>query len=397
MKIKHLTKSDYESFMKLRFYAFPYAVPAEREEDLNKVWNHTIALGAFSDNEVLQSALMIHTFQAFLHGETVGMGGIGGIASYPEVRGQGNVRQLMEESLKIMKEKQMVLSYLAPFSYSFYRKFGYELAFEKKAYRFKPTDFRKLHTDNRIVKRMNWNEAKGHLQAIYFDKYFQTVGPVNREEWVWEEKSSWIEKRHIALCMNEENEAEGYMLYHFETEGTPVFVVDEMAALTGPAEEALWRFVSSHGAQFEEIGYQSASSIHLSHLLKEASVEQKVISGMMARIVDMKEFLKKYPFQPNLVEPIYLQVKEDQSAPWNNGVYKLEMNKNSIQVQETKGTLPPSVSTLSATIQTWTQLFLGTRTVKELVFQQSLQGENEDVQALASMLQPGIPELYDYF
>ena len=106
------------------------------------------------------------------------MGGIGNVTSYPEVRGKGSVRQLMEKALKEMKEQGTVLSYLSPFSYHFYRKFGYEVAFEKRQYDISPDTFGSFTAPETPVERVSWEEQKETVKNIYDQKMKDAVGPL---------------------------------------------------------------------------------------------------------------------------------------------------------------------------------------------------------------------------
>ena len=68
------------------------------------------------------------------------MVGIGYVASYPEARGQGGINQIMEKILEDCRYRKVSLSYLAPFSYPFYRRYGYEQSFDKISYQLNSRD-----------------------------------------------------------------------------------------------------------------------------------------------------------------------------------------------------------------------------------------------------------------
>ena len=84
-----------------------------QEEDTGKISQHVM--------------IVPHTihFDGNLHK----MGGIGGVASLPEFRYGGGVQQLLRWSLQLMKERGYIFSELAPFSFAFYRKCGWEWGF----------------------------------------------------------------------------------------------------------------------------------------------------------------------------------------------------------------------------------------------------------------------------
>jgi predicted acetyltransferase len=63
------------------------------------------------------------------------MSGIGDVASYPETRGSGGIRNIFSAIFNDLHENGTELSYLAPFSQPFYRKFGYETVFDSEEIR----------------------------------------------------------------------------------------------------------------------------------------------------------------------------------------------------------------------------------------------------------------------
>lgn len=104
----------------------------ESRQDLHWDWQWA----AFEDDgRTMMSTFTVIPYQANFDGHSVGMAGIGGVATLPQYRRQGGVRACFEKALPDMFENGMLLSYLYPFSTAFYRKFGYELGCERDLYR----------------------------------------------------------------------------------------------------------------------------------------------------------------------------------------------------------------------------------------------------------------------
>jgi predicted acetyltransferase len=57
----------------------------------------------------------------------VPMGGIGNVSTLPEEQNRGYATVLMKDTLRVLREQGFWTSVLFPFSFTFYRKFGYEL------------------------------------------------------------------------------------------------------------------------------------------------------------------------------------------------------------------------------------------------------------------------------
>ena len=61
---------------------------------------------------------------------------IGGISTSPEYRRGGNVRKMLDKVFELAPERGIAVSFLHPFSFSYYRKFGYEKVADHKVIEF---------------------------------------------------------------------------------------------------------------------------------------------------------------------------------------------------------------------------------------------------------------------
>lgn len=394
MEIRELTKDHNQELHDLNVYAFRLEDNEETEKWVEDCFANGIAYGAFSE-EKLTSSVIVFPFEMYYHGRILKMGGIGNVSSYPEVRGQGTIRQLLEKALEEMRDQGYVLSYLAPFSYRFYRKFGYEVAFEQRQYQIMPEDFGLFEAPENRVERVRYEEQKEAIQAIYKEKVEQSVGPVRRTDWLWKKKFLPSDKKKIALYRDDEERPKGYLVYEFTGDGQNTFHIHELMALSGKAERALWDYIGTHSSSFERFTFTGRADQRLSHLFHEANVKQQMNAHMMARIVDMENFLKRVPFKSAEKQDFWLEVTDD-TAKWNNKVFKLSFDGDDITV--TTGEKPDETSSyLKADIQTWTQFFMQYKTAETLRFEGSLSGSEETAQAFKALLPQGTPELYDYF
>ncbi|HHX41625.1 MAG TPA: GNAT family N-acetyltransferase [Armatimonadetes bacterium] len=66
------------------------------------------------------------------------LGAVGGVATLPDYRGRGYAGELMRAVVRRMQELGLAASALWPFSYAYYRKFGWDFGCEHRAYRFDP-------------------------------------------------------------------------------------------------------------------------------------------------------------------------------------------------------------------------------------------------------------------
>lgn len=108
--------------------------------DLNEAASHELTgeiFGAFlDDGETLAAKIHPITYLSNYCGKYLPSVGIGGVATLPEYRRSGCIREIFNEIFRIAPERGWATSYLYPFSYSYYRKFGYERVIQRKTIRF---------------------------------------------------------------------------------------------------------------------------------------------------------------------------------------------------------------------------------------------------------------------
>lgn len=108
--------------------------------DLNEAASHELngeIFGAFlDDGETIAAKIHPITYLSNYCGTYLPTVGIGGVATLPEYRRSGCVREIFNEIFRIAPERGWAVSYLYPFSYSYYRKFGYERVIQRKTIKF---------------------------------------------------------------------------------------------------------------------------------------------------------------------------------------------------------------------------------------------------------------------
>lgn len=108
--------------------------------DLDEAASHELTgevFGAFlDDGETLAAKIHPITYLSNYCGKYLPSVGIGGVATLPEYRRSGCIREIFHEIFRIAPERGWATSYLYPFSYSYYRKFGYERVIRRKTIRF---------------------------------------------------------------------------------------------------------------------------------------------------------------------------------------------------------------------------------------------------------------------
>ncbi|SDM27174.1 GNAT family N-acetyltransferase [Sediminibacillus halophilus] len=384
-EIQRLTEKDFPEVFALSQFAFQYELSAEdRQKKIEETKHHKI--WGWMEQGTLAGKLHLHSLSCFLNGEKFAMGGIGNVATWPEYRRRGIVKQLLHHALLDMKENGQTLSFLHPFSFPFYRKYGWELTFTNKHYSLPINQLKKSWNGNGYVRRSKKDIAL--LDSLYsrFAKNYN--GMLVRDERWWQQRVL-TGNDQIAVSYNEQGEAGGYLIYHVKND---VLIVEEFVYLSLNAWRLFMQFIANHDSMVEKVEMVVPENDLLPLTIDEPRFPQEVKPYFMARIVDVPEFLKAYPFRFEKGKlPVYLHV-EDDFFPDNAGGYRIDGG----EIVRTEKPNPDEES-IFCTIQQLTVMFLGTRRPLALYAAGLINGSRRAVERLEEILPVRQTYLTDFF
>ncbi|MFD1464897.1 enhanced intracellular survival protein Eis [Lapidilactobacillus mulanensis] len=347
------------------------------------------------DDQHVKSGIMVTNLPVNWQGQEFLMGAVGYVASYPEFGGHGAITQLMAKASEQMAQDGVLFSYLAPFSYTFYRRFGYEEIFDRVSYQVKAEHFPKMPKNiGGSVVRGNYATNMDKLEQIYAQHPQSQSGAVVRADWWQQYRFSKNPKLEVAFSYDEQKELDGYVLY--ERTAGQVFEVIELMPLTMQSRQRLLSFVGKHASAYPQFTYESANQTLMNDLMPEAyHIQTTITPYMMARVNDWVQLIAQWRFTADLEQPITIHLQDDFLAT-NDGYWQLS-------VVNGQGRLEPTAEqqAVDLTIDTrqLIKVLTGYRTLNQLM----ITGQITDASADAlSALQRALnynnkPMLWDYF
>ena len=129
MEYRKMKKGEELESARISAQAFNFKLQVEKFNKELAEGKHTIDESRVAINEAgkMVASLVVLPHDVYFDGQIVKSGGIGGVASLPEHRRGGNIRKLFELIMNDMYDEDYTFSYLYPFSFTYYRMFGYEL------------------------------------------------------------------------------------------------------------------------------------------------------------------------------------------------------------------------------------------------------------------------------
>ena len=158
-----------------------------REQIAKGEYDSENTYGAIDENGRVVAGMEVIPYTMWFDGHKVPMYGIGGVASMPESRRQGNVRKIFEKAFDDIYEKGAVFSHLYPFSYDYYRKFGYEHCGSVKRYTLPLEYARKLENNGTTHEFIKGDEVQSELVDIYESYASRHNIMLSRTDWRWNE------------------------------------------------------------------------------------------------------------------------------------------------------------------------------------------------------------------
>ena len=381
MKVVRFEDEQLREAIKLSEYAFQYKVAEDQiEERVELMKKYHEVYGVIDEGEIA-AKLHLLPFEIFVGQKKWKMGGIAGIATYPEYRRQGYVREMLQFSLEKMREDGYSISMLHPFSVSFYRKYGWELLTNRLKSTLNKTDLQQHEAVPGAIKRFDEKLHAADLSTVYEQYAKRFTGMLVREH-VWWQRNVY-KGMFGALYYDTADKPTGYILYQVKDSKMEI---EEFVALDREARSGLWNFICQHDSMVKEIEMITNEKEPLFFTLQEPqSVKTEVTPYFMVRIVEVLKFLQDYPFTwSTTANPLHLQVV-DSYATWNNHFFEASQEGVSIG-SENQHALTLSINSLST-------ILFGYKRPTDLYQVGLIQGPEEELQKLEQL----IPQQQSFF
>lgn len=400
MTIRRLTAHELDEVFALSQFAFQYELPEKEWQERKSREKPEETWGFFVDDR-LAAKMKIMPLEVFIHGTVFSMGGISSVATWPEYRRQGMIKQLLTHGLQVMKEAGQSVSFLAPFSFAYYRKYGWEHVFDEKQYTVELDKLPHFNDASGIVKRKQLSDSLPLLNAIYEQFARKYNGPLKRSNDWWKYRSVLQDKKAIiAVYYDQHDVPKGYMVFKVKDREMDV---KEFVHTDEDSRRGLWQFISNHDSMLQKVVLTAPVDDVLPFLLENPRIKQEILPYFMARIVDVKAFIEQYPFHRlDEVESGILHIK-DQYAPWNNGSFTVTINTDGkanvtpYNELNTHRDSRSSTSGLSCDIQTLSAMLLGYQCPSTLHEIGRLKVEEKDVLHWEKVIPQRTTYLPDFF
>jgi len=369
MEIRNITNKERRALWDLYRYAFTIMSGSEiQDEELEEI-SIEETLGVFENGQLL-SSLRVHDFQQSIRGVLKDCGGVAGIATYPEARRKGYIRQLMQEGFRIMREQGQSVSMLDPFKQSFYEQFGYVSAnaalVVQAPLKHLQSKFKENENREWTFERLRAVDAKDKLL-----EFIRDVGPSQYHgftvyksipDGMWKQRV----KDSFVVFVRHKKKIQAASQYRLRGERIQSKWQTNLTCLnclwrTHEARDRLFSFFIKHQDQIHDIIIHAPFEVKIDHWFKDVRLKIERKANWMVRLVDVKKAVDKLPADGEDI--IALEIT-DSECPWNNGLFTLQSEKGHLRLTKSSGH-----SVVKASIQALSSLVYGTQPLDEIEYQ----------------------------
>ncbi len=365
MEIRPLRESEKEHYG--RAIQFAFQLPESFLEDFIQIVELENTRGIFDDKNRLLAGLRILRNRMWLGPRQLEMAGITSVATPPEYRRQGYLKQLLQMVLHEEREQGRNISSLYPFEFPFYRKFGYELASVNAEVKVKIGALAafKSRTEG------EWQEASPDDWQLFksiYDQYCQgRFGRIERDsERQWKRRvftlltlpSEGPERpRNLFIWRDSQGQARAYIVYSFKTLEQPwerELQVRDMAWLDEAARHEIYCFMANHDSQAIRVAWDTETNDEIfSRLIDPRQAEIKLEPSFMLRLLDVERALVERAWPTDHAVNFSLKVQDDVLA-WNHDrPWQVQIKQGRAEVSESRE------AGLECDVRTLAQLYTG--------------------------------------
>jgi predicted acetyltransferase len=351
--IRRLTENELHDSIMLSSFAFQYEVGPEELERRREQQRPDRIWGWFEDGRLCAKAA-VHPLRIWLNGRKVPMGGVASVATWPEFRRQGLVRQLLTHVMGEMRDEGLTVSILHPFSVPFYRKFGWEVIADAVSLELEPAKCRGFEMRGAMRRVERPLEELALLQRLYAAYAARFNAMLDRDAAWWEQR---VLKEEPLCYVYEDSSGEpkGYMLYKLKQR---VMTVAEWVYLNREAREGMLAFIANHDSMADTVKLRCSATDRLPYLMSDPRVKQDRWAYCMGRIIDIQAFTAVYAFRSGEQESRLGLSIADMIAPWNHGDFVLHIDRSGQGGLEPAGQQAGAV-TCECSIQALTAMLFG--------------------------------------
>lgn len=370
MNLRYAHNEDLENIKDIWNYCF-----RDEESFVNYYFNNkykeenTVVLE--EDGKII-SSLQLNQYKVNLNNKNYDASYVVGVSTYPQARGKGFMKNIMEFSLNEMYKKNQLVSILMPIDYRLYKKYGYEHCYDQIEYKIDVEELRQFKIEG------DFKEAKieniDSIIDIYNTYLKNSNGFVCRNEEYYQNLFKEVKCENGYFYLHQEDGYEGYIIYFIN--GDTMFV-RELAYKNMKSLKSMLKFIYNHNTQCKNITIMAPTTDNIKYIIPNLkTVDIKLKPFMMGRVINIEGFLKSLEVCKLDSDKIVLCIKDNQIQD-NNSCFEICIKNNKIEVERVK-----KEADITLDINYFSQLAFSYLDLQQIMFLENIKLNNHVIKVL---------------
>ena len=373
MEVRKLKPEENVRLQLLEHICFVEWAPEDRlawlKDPLAHADNYEYAWGCFDADGTLLSGVSVMPAQMAMNGRAADMAFTGGVVTLPEARNRGCIKKIYEKAFYAMKEQGIVYSFVYPFSFAFYRKFGYEHAYSRSRASI-GMEALGIYPFPDGVRAYVTGGPAGDFKTVYGQFICDKNLAIIRDEKGWAKllDRDPHARRQFTYIHYAANGPDAYLLYEPKTdEDGNTLKIEELVWSDLNGLYAMLGFIYGLNPQYGTVSWEVPECLDVFGLVENSfDVSVKWEHAGMNRVIDAAgalELIEAPVGGGSFVLSVY-----DKFLPFNSGRYLIEWEAGHLSVKTTDKT--PDAET---GIETLAQLTAGYLTFPQILNRKNFQ------------------------
>lgn len=352
MIVRNPTEGEVERAIEVAAIAFPNVTHEQWVESFSmiaEVFGRRFIL-VVEDGGVIVSTLVCQPRPVYMFGSPVPHASTGAVATVPEARCRGCAGAMMAECVRLLRAEGVWLSSLWPFSYAYYRKFGWEIGAETRDYSAPGRVFSELGDAGNV--RLAVEADLVHVKTAY-DDWAKGFNCLTQRNDIWWERV--IPIRLLAepnLIVHEtDGRIDGYAAYRTDSENKSIHV-QEIAFLDAAHRRDMLAFLGGLEAEGTVSFEAPADDLFLQEMPNPRLVNASVRSSFQFRVTDPPRAMEALAVDESVSARVSFAISDPVfDEGWRFGV---EVGDGTVTL-----TKPDPKRTLEMDVMTFARLYSG--------------------------------------
>ena len=337
----------------------------------NNKYDNNNTIVACEDKDIV-SSLQLNQYKIKLDGKEYETSYVVGVSTFPQVRGRGYMKKIMEYSLNELYKRNQLVSILMPIDYRLYRKYGYEHCYDQLEYSINIEDLKNFNLLGRLYKA-----SEKHIDdLIDINNLFlsDVNGNTVRDKEYYINLFKEVESENGHIYVYKDGSYKGYIIYFLNGDS---MLVRELFYKDLDSLKSILKFIYNHNTQCKKVIISAPVNDKIRFVLENPkTIDIKVKPFIMGRVINVEEYLNGLTINDDIEISANVFI-EDKFIKENNGIFNIKIKDKKVKAKKIKGEC-----NLHLSINTFTQLAFSYIDIKEAMILNNINKNEKNKEVL---------------